>query len=472
MDYFPAFMKIGGLPCRVVGGGEVAERKVRQLLAAGASVRVISPQIVPALQRLVDDGQVGWLERGFEDADVDDCALIVAATDDAAINRYVSELARSRYIPVNVVDQPALCSFIVPSMIDRSPVQIAISTGGAAPVMARVLRAKIEAFVPGAWGKLGQLVEGFRDQVKQRFASTDERKAFWEKVMSGSVAESVFAGRMQQAGEQLQQMIDDEEGKPQNTGEVYLVGAGPGDPDLLTFRALRLMSQADVVLHDRLVSAPIMEMVRRDAERIYVGKERDNHSVPQDRINQMLVDLARQGKRVLRLKGGDPFIFGRGGEEIELLAENGVPFQVVPGVTAASGCASYAGIPLTHRDHAQYCLFVTGHLKDGTMDLNWNMLAQPNKTVVFYMGLKGVDVLCRELTAHGMSSQTPVALVEKGTTRDQRVLIGNLTSLPDIVRTNAVKAPTMIIVGNVVSLHDKLKWFEPNADVTVNGNGG
>ncbi len=472
MDYFPAFMKIEGLPCRVIGGGEVAERKVRQLCAAGAVVGVVAPQIVPALQRMVDAGEVSWQTREFIDTDIDNNALVVAATNDSALNKRVSELARARYIPVNVVDQPALCSFIVPSTIDRSPVQIAISTGGAAPVMARLLRSKIESFIPGAYGKLGKLVEGFRDQVKQRFPTTDERKAFWEKVLSGQVAESVFAGRMQHAGEQLQHMIDSEAGKPQNTGEVYLVGAGPGDPDLLTFRALRLMSQADVVLHDRLVSDEIMEMVRRDAERVYVGKERDNHSVPQDQINQMLVDLAKQGKRVLRLKGGDPFIFGRGGEEIELLAENDVPFQVVPGITSASGCASYAGIPLTHRDHSQYCIFVTGHLKDGTMDLNWNMLAQPNKTVVFYMGLKGVNVLCRELTAHGMSSQTPVALVEKGTTRDQRVLIGDLTSLPDIVRTNAVKAPTMIIVGNVVSLHDKLKWFEPNADVTANGDIG
>ena len=243
-------------------------------------------------------------------------------------------------------------------------------------------------------------------------------------------------------------------------GEVYLVGGGPGDPDLLTFRALRLMQQAEVVVYDRLVAKAVLDMTRSDAERIYVGKERDNHAMRQEEINQLLADLAKQGKRVVRLKGGDPFIFGRGGEEIDTLASQGVPFQVIPGITAASGCASYAGIPLTHRDHAQSVTFVTGHLKDNTMNLNWAQLAQPNQTVVFYMGLKGLPVISRELQAHGMPGDTPAALVQQGTTHQQQVHIGTITSLPEIVERKQPKPPTLIIVGDVVRLHEKLSWYE------------
>ncbi|MGB1110603.1 MAG: siroheme synthase CysG [Gammaproteobacteria bacterium] len=465
MQFFPAFLNIVGLPCLVVGGGDVAERKVRQLRAAEGSVVLVSPEATDELRQLATEKAIEWHEREFADSDLDAVNLVIAATDNATVNQRVAELAKARRLPVNVVDQPELCSFIVPSVVDRSPLQIAISTGGAAPVLARLLRARLESTIPASFGKLAGLVERFRSRVKQAFKTTKDRKIFWESVLQGHVAEMVFAGQEQDAEQALERLLSDQAGASLERGEVYLIGAGPGDPDLLTFRALRLMQQAEVVLYDRLVSPKIMDLVRRDAERIYVGKERANHSVPQDQINQMLVDLAKQGKRVVRLKGGDPFIFGRGGEEIELLAENGVPFQVVPGITAASGCASYAGIPLTHRDHSQYAMFVTGHLKDGTMDLNWDMLAQPNKTVVFYMGLKGVSVMCDELQSHGMPGETPAALVEKGTTDEQRVFIGDLNSLPDLVTTHDVHAPTLIIVGDVVKLHGKLKWFEPQADV-------
>ena len=314
--------------------------------------------------------------------------------------------------------------------------------------------------MPAACGRLASLVEEYRDAVKARFKDVNARRNFWEHVLQSSIAEMVYAGRDDEARVALEKELEKDEAELTETGQVYLVGAGPGDPDLLTFRALRLMQQADVVVYDRLVSQPILDMVRRDARRIYAGKERNRHTIPQEDINQLLVRLAKEGQRVLRLKGGDPFIFGRGGEEIEDLMEEGIPFQVVPAVTAASGCATYAGIPLTHRDYSHACMFVTGHRKDGSTDLNWPAIAQPNQTVVFYMGLQAVDIIGREMINHGMDPETPAALVEKGTTPEQRVFIGTLSTLPELVERNDVKAPTLIIVGHVVKLHEKLNWYE------------
>jgi uroporphyrin-III C-methyltransferase/precorrin-2 dehydrogenase/sirohydrochlorin ferrochelatase len=387
--------------------------------------------------------------------------LAIAATDDAEVNRQVSEAASARRIPVNVVDRPELCSFIMPSIIDRSPVVAAISSGGTSPVLARVIRARLESLIPSAYGRLAQLVAQFRDRVKVKFTHINHRRVFWEEVLQGPIAELVYSGQDRAAYAALERKLETAVGDQAHLGEVYLVGGGPGDPDLLTFRALRLMQQADVVVYDRLVSPEVLDLVRRDAERIYAGKERDRHAIPQEDINQLLVRLAREGKRVVRLKGGDPFIFGRGGEEIATLMEEGIPFQVVPGITAAAGCSAYAGIPLTHRDYAQSVVFVTGHLRDGTVNLNWKALAQPKQTVVFYMGLHGVDTICRELIAHGLSDKTPAALVQQGTTRHQQVHTGTLASLPGIVERAKVKPPTLIIVGEVVTLRDKLKWFEP-----------
>jgi uroporphyrin-III C-methyltransferase/precorrin-2 dehydrogenase/sirohydrochlorin ferrochelatase len=302
-------------------------------------------------------------------------------------------------------------------------------------------------------------VDEFRQRVKQRFSDPGQRRYFWEAVLQGRVAELLFAGREDEARSALEDAIANTDQTYDTPGEVYLVGAGPGDPDLITFRALRLMQQADVVVYDRLVSRPILEMVRRDAEMIYAGKERDNHTLSQESINELLVRLAREGKRVLRLKGGDPFIFGRGGEEIETLAGEGIAFQVVPGITAASGCAAYAGIPLTHRDYAQSCVFVTGHLKDGSVELDWDALAKPAQTIVFYMGLHSIGILCKELVAHGLPKDTPAALVQQGTTRNQRVFVETLASLPTLVEREEVKPPTLIIVGEVVKLREKLRWF-------------
>jgi len=459
MDFLPIFFDVREQPCLVVGGGEVAARKSALLLRAGARVTVLAPALSAAFDADLAAARIAHRAASFRDEDLEGYAVVIAATNDDAVNRAVAAAAKARRIPVNVVDQPALCSFILPSIIERAPVIVAVSSGGASPVLVRLLRARLESLIPAGYGRLAALAAAFRDQVKTRFKQA-ERRRFWERVLQGPIAELVFSGRDGEARKALQGSLEDTR-LAFSGGEVSLVGAGPGDPDLLTFRALRLMQQADVVVYDRLVSRPVLDLVRLEAERIYAGKERAKHALPQEDINHLLVRLAREGKRVVRLKGGDPFIFGRGGEEIDTLAAEGIPFQVVPGITAAAGCASYAGIPLTHRDCAQSVVFVTGHLQDGSMNLNWPALAQPRQTIVVYMALLGVDVLCRELVAHGLPAGTPAALIQQGTTPEQRVLTGNLETLPGIVRQGGVKAPTLIIIGDVVRLRERLKWFEP-----------
>jgi len=459
VDFLPIFLDVKGRRCLVVGGGRIAIRKVDLLLSAGALVRVVAPRLARSLAEMRDRNSIEHLARAFQPVDLQDCHLAIAATEDPAVNRAVSAEAATRRIPVNCVDQSELCSFIVPSIIDRSPVVAAVSTGGASPVLARLIRTRLESLIPAGYGRLAELTRRYRDKVKTRFTSPPDRRRFWDRVLQGAVAERIFSGHLQEAEAILASELADSSPST-GMGEVYLVGGGPGDPDLLTFRALRLMQQADVVVYDRLVAKAILDMTRRGAERIYVGKERDNHAMRQEEINRLLARLAKQGKRVLRLKGGDPFIFGRGGEEIDTLAQEGVPFQVVPGITAASGCAAYAGIPLTHRDYAQSVTFVTGHLKDGTINLNWPQLAQPRQTLVFYMGLHGLPEICRQLLLHGVSPRMPAALVQQGTTHLQRVFTGTLTSLPAIVERGQPKPPTLIIVGEVVQLQEKLSWYQ------------
>ena len=465
MNFLPIFYNISGKACLVVGGGAIAARKAELLLKAEGRVRVVAPEIDDRIREMSVSHALEFEQREFVVDDLSGAICVIAATNDMAVNQEISGQAQARGIPVNVVDNPELCSFIMPSMIDRSPVQIAISTGGVSPVLARMLRSKLESCIPGAYGDLASLAEEFRDPVKQSLPDVDSRRRFWETVLDGKVAELVFSGRTDDARELLQQQLEGFDAASVK-GEVYLVGAGPGDPDLLTFKALRLMQMADVVVYDRLVSAPVLDMVRRDAEKIYAGKAKANHAIPQENINQLLVRLAKEGKRVLRLKGGDPFIFGRGGEEIAELIDENIEFQVVPGITAASGCASYAGIPLTHRDHSQACIFVTGHRRDGSDDLNWEMLSHANQTVVFYMGLDNVARICSSLKAHGRAADTPAALVEKGTTAEQRVFVGDLDSLPGIIEQNEVHAPTLILVGEVVALHDRLGWYKPGEEIS------
>jgi uroporphyrin-III C-methyltransferase/precorrin-2 dehydrogenase/sirohydrochlorin ferrochelatase len=456
MDYLPIFLQVKGKPCVVVGGGEVAHRKVSVLLDAGAAVKVVAPELC---EHLAGVSGIEHVAGHFQSAHLDGAVLVIAATDDHEVNRQVSEQAHLRNIPVNVVDNPALCSFIMPAILDRSPLMVAFSSGGASPVLTRMLRGKLETMIPQGYSRLAAFAARFRETIKARIGNPAKRRILWENALEGVVAEKVLAGDEASAEAMLHSLLE-HDNEPQR-GEVYLVGAGPGDPDLLTFRALRLMQKADVVVYDNLVSKAIVEMTRRDAQRIFVGKKRADHTMVQEEINELLVRLAKEGKRVLRLKGGDPFIFGRGGEEIETLAEHGILFQVVPGITAASGVASYAGIPLTHRDYSQSCIFVTGHLKDGTMNLDWEALARPKQTVVVYMGLHGLDTLCAKLVEHGLPDSTPVAIVQQGTTQNQRVITGTLATLPGIAQLEKPQAPTLIIVGGVVSLRKKLAWFNP-----------
>jgi uroporphyrin-III C-methyltransferase/precorrin-2 dehydrogenase/sirohydrochlorin ferrochelatase len=472
MDFLPIFLDIKNRNCVVVGGGEVAARKVAMLLRAGARITVVSPQLGAELGEQLQQGRVTYVAEAFHAENLGDAVLVIAATSDPVVNQQVSDAARQLRIPVNVVDNPALCSFIMPSILDRAPILVAVSSGGASPVLTRLLRARLETMIPLAYGRLAAYAADFRERVKSRFSRPEKRRRFWESVLQGPFAEMVFAGKDRAAKAYLERLLENEaddtvqrEVSREAQGEVYLVGAGPGDPELLTFRAMRLMQQADVVVYDRLVSPEILDMVRRDAPRIYAGKERSKHTMPQESINELLVRLAKEGKRVLRLKGGDPFIFGRGGEEIETLSGQGIPFQVVPGITAATGAASYAGIPLTHRDYAQSCIFVTGHLKDGSVDLDWPMLARPNQTIVIYMGLLGLPVLCRQLIEHGLPAATPAAIVQQGTTHKQRVLTGSLATLPDLTASAKLIPPTLIIVGEVVKLHQRLAWFEPESDL-------
>lgn len=451
MDFLPLFFHLKQRSVLVVGSGDKADRKIELLEKVGCRVSRSCERDEDCEREQV---HMGW---PFQEAHLDQVVLVVAATGDAQLDERVAQCAHARGLPVNVVNNAELSSFIFPSIIDRSPIIAAVSSSGKLPVLTRLLRNLIESTIPQSFGDLAKLGGELSAQVKGRFTNINERRRFWEKHLQGRFAELVYAGKEDEARRLLLESI--EQDTFNQKGEVYLVGAGPGDPDLLTFKALRLMRQADIVLYDRLVSPKILGLVRADAEKVDVGKERANHMLPQQDINELLVTLAVQGKRVLRLKGGDPFIFGRGGEEIDRLSEAGVPFQVVPGITAASGCASYAGIPLTHREYSQSVRFITGHLKNDTCELPWKDFVQENQTLVFYMGLMGLPIICQQLIANGMSPDMPIALVSKGTTPEQNVLTGTLTTMPALLEQNKVPAPTLIIIGEVVSLRDKLKWM-------------
>ena len=458
MDHLPIFINVRQNPCLVIGGGDIALRKINLLIKAQAKVDCLSPLFCEGITNLSQNGDVNLIQKRFESDDIKDYAIIIASTDDSSVNALISKSAKKARIPVNVVDSPELSSFIMPSIVDRSPVIIAVSSAGRAPVLARIIRAKLETVIPSAYGVLAEIAGEYRQKVKDRFSKIKDRRAFWEFIFSGVIAEKVFSGRINEAKDDIDKQL--KQASQMELGEVYLVGAGPGDPDLLTFKALRLIQQADVVLYDRLVSKGVMELVRRDSELIYVGKKGGSQeSTRQIDINDQLVELAKSGKRVCRLKGGDPFIFGRGGEEIESLSEHGIPFQVVPGITAASGCSAYGGIPLTHRDYSQSCRFVTAHLKNGTTNLPWDEFVIDQQTIVFYMALSGANYICQKLMEHGMDKDMPIAIIEKGTMPEQKVYISSLTKLPDLLATEDIHAPTLMIVGEVVKLNEKLNWY-------------
>lgn len=456
MDYLPIFTKLEKRPCLVIGGGEIALRKVHLLLKSGAKVTVCSLAFHPKLEEKAQAGQIKIVQGPFSDDLLEDQWLVIAATNDKAVNEQVAQSAERRQLLVNVVDNPDISSFIMPSIVDRSPIIVAISSAGKAPVLARLIREKLEALLPMHIGRLATISGEFRHKVKQAISSVPLRRRYWEKLFTnGQLARLLQMGQNEQAIDLMERSLV----KQETSGDVALVGAGPGDPSLLTLKALQLMQQADVVLYDRLVSSEILDLIRRDADLISVGKQAGNHEVGQTRTNEMLVEYAQQGKKVVRLKGGDSFIFGRGGEELEELVAANVDFQVVPGITAASGCSAYAGIPLTHRDYAQSVTFVTGHRKANGEQLNWQALAGENQTLVIYMGLLQSPEIQEQLLKFGRSADTPVALINKGTTPDQHVVVGKLGELTQL--GGGLKGATLMIIGEVVNLSEKLSWYNP-----------
>lgn len=454
MRYFPAFFDIDGRACLVVGGGELAVRKVRLLHRAHGRVTVVAPRVCAELAALAGDGAIDLVPRGFVAGDVRGRSLAVAATGDAAVDARVAEAAQAAGVPVNVVDRPELSTFTVPAIVDRDPVVIGISTGGAAPVLGRRIRARIEALLPARLGALARFAGGFRDALAANRPEGAARRWFWERFFDGPIAADVLAGRESAARETMIGLINRRAEPEAGAGSVAIVGAGPGDPDLLTLRALEALQRADVIVYDKLVGPDVLGYARRDAERIYVGKARGNHAKTQDEINALLRDQARWGRRVVRLKGGDPFVFGRGGEEQAYLRRHGVAVSVVPGITAATACGAAAGIPLTHREHAAAVTFVTGHGKDGEPDLDWAALARPGQTLVVYMGVATAQRTAERLIAHGLAAETPVAVVEKGSLPDQRTVTGALADLPELVRRHAVTGPAIIVIGAVARFAD------------------
>ena len=456
MDIFPISLKLQQQPCLIVGGGHIAYRKAVLLHKAGAVIHIIAPDIDANLLQLVEESQGQYIQALYPaQIQLNDYRLVIAATDDYAVNAQVFEDCEALKILVNSVDDPPHCRFMVPAIVDRSPLVISVASNGTSPVLSRQIRTQLETSIPHGMGKLAEFSGKWRAAVKAKISNPDERRVFWEDLYASPLKEQVFHDNLTEADRLIEQALL--EWKTPK-GEVYLVGAGPGDPELLTLKALRLMQQADVVIYDRLVSPAIMELCRRDATKIYVGKARSNHAVPQEGINALLVEYASKGQRVCRLKGGDPFIFGRGGEEIQELFAAGVPFQVVPGITAASGCSAYAGIPLTHRDYAQSVRFLTGHLKEGSPELPWDELVYQNQTLVLYMGLVGLEKICEKLIEHGQRPDMPVALISKGTTPEQKVLVGTLADIASKVEENHIQAPTLTIIGDVVSLREQLQW--------------
>lgn len=461
MEYFPLFVDLKRKPCLVIGGGVVALRKIRQLLAADAQVTVNAPDLHPELAEWVSEGRLRHENRAYDEDLISDHFLVIAATDDTQINTRVYQAATRLKRLVNAVDDPKRSNYITPAVVDRSPIIVAISSGGAAPVLARRIRAKLEVELPKRLGQLAELARRFRPKVKKLFSSLSDRRQFWERTLEGPVADLAYAGDLKQAEGLLDQALRSPSPEP---GQVGLVGAGPGDRDLMTLRGLQWLQTADVILYDRLVTEEVLELARRDAEFVFVGKTPGCKKNSQDEIIQKLIHYAKMGQRVCRLKGGDPFIFGRGGEELQALAQAGINFEVVPGITAAAGAAAYAGIPLTHRDFAQSVKLVTAHCQRSLDCLDWEGLAQEKQTLVFYMGVGRLQVLQDKLIEYGKDPETPIAFIENATRQNQRVIRGSLSTLWQTAQTSQVVSPSVLMVGGVTSLADELAWFQPDQE--------
>ncbi len=458
MEYLPIFADLKQRPVLVIGGGAVAARKVELLHRSGANIRIVAPSLIRDLKRQWQQGSIIWLGSAFSPCQLDDVFLVISATNDAVLNHKVYTEANKRRVLVNVVDDQARCSFIFPSIIDRSPLVVAVSSSGKAPVLARILREKLETLLPSSLGKMAVVAGSWRNRVKQYLPCINERRRFWEKTFNGHFALHIANGNSAKAEQQLEKDLHCFlQCDARNQGEIALVGAGPGDVGLLTLRGLQLMQQADVVLYDHLVSNEILDLIRRDAQRIYVGKRAGAHSVTQKEINSLLLALAQQGKRVVRLKGGDPFIFGRGGEELQIAAKAGIAFQVVPGITAASGAAAYAGIPLTHRHYSQSVIFITGHCCPSAYNLDWVHLARSRQTLVIYMGAMKSQAIKQCLMENGRLAETPVAVISHATCADQQVYIGILQELEELAKQASL--PALLIIGEIVELHYQLAWF-------------
>lgn len=461
MDYLPIFVNIKDQHCLIVGGGAVAARKADLFIKAGAIVTVIAPELKTEMKHHLSHGKIVWQMDLFSTEVIEHIAkpkYVISATDDEEINQAVYQYCQVNNIPVNVADQTEYCDFILPAIVDRSPMTIAISTGGRSPVLARVMKARLETLIPAGFGRLTDLVGRYRQKVKEAIQDLDGRKAFWEKLLVSTFIDKTVQGRVEEAESHIENEINavKKSGQEIPEGEVYLIGAGPGDPDLMTFKALRLLQQADVILYDRLVAPEIIEMARREAERIYVGKKDKWHKVQQPDIGLMMVELAKQGKRVARLKGGDPYIFGRGAEEAEVLVQHGVSYEVVPGITAAAGCSAYAGFPLTHREFSQSVALITGHQQAGAEGIDYARLAQSGDTMVFYMGIKNAPKIQKGLLSNGVNPEMPVAIIEKGTTPEQKVTITELSHFTEIIQNNQIKPPALIVIGDVIKVRQRL----------------
>ena len=456
MKRFPLFVNLDKLPVLVVGGGEIAERKINLIIKANAKVEVLARKFSPNVENLINKNKLKKIKSNLDISTLDsNYSLIIAATDNKQINKKLFNFANKNNILINVVDQPDLCTCTFGSIVERGDLVVAISTGGNAPVFARNLREKFETLLPQSTKQLIDFSASIREKVINSFSQFNKRRIFWELFFDAFAAKkNITKSNLTTLTNQLIKTL-----KNKHSGEVFLVGAGPGDPELLTLRALHLIQKADVCIYDNLVSKEILELVRRDAHMIYAGKLRNNHTIEQKEINQLLVNYAKKGLRVLRLKGGDPFMFGRGGEEISELMTQKIKFQVVPGITAASGVSAYAGIPLTHRDYSQSCIFITGHEKNGKLNINWSNLIHENQTIVIYMGLNSLPIIVQNLIDSGMRKNMPIALVQEGTTEKQKVMVSTISRVISKTLKSDIQSPVIIIIGEVVKLRKTIKWF-------------